>query len=79
MARVAMRNAESARKAHQDHKPRPSILKRFKDYMNLDAKNRHYGLKEARSALDAARAAALCADNTSDDDLISDNDDMKVN
>ncbi len=71
--------AEFARKAHQQHKPRPSILKVFKDCMNHYVKNRH-GLKEARAAIDAARAtvAALRAENSTDD-LISDDDDMEVN
>jgi hypothetical protein len=78
MACCTRRQENETRKRDEENKTRPSILALFKDSMRKFARHRN-GLKEARDAIvasRAARAALRIADSESD---MSSDDDMEGN
>ena len=63
---------------YEDDKTKPSILSLFKVSMRNFARHRN-GIKEARDAIIASRAAMATLRTQHDDSDISSNDDMEAN
>ena len=77
MACCTRRRENESKKMQEENRTRPSILSLFKDSMRNFATHRN-GLKDARDAIVASRAAMAALREDGDSDISSD-DDMECN